>query len=98
KGYAASEVEQTYNRAHELFQRTYTEESTHIFPLLYGRWAYYLIRGEHQIAHRLAGEFLELAQRQQDPVVIVAQRTMGWIFCMGELVAARPHFEQVAAL
>ena len=98
KGYAALEVEQTYNRARELYQRVYTGESSHIFPLLYGRWAYYLIRGEHQTAHKLAEEFFYLAQRQQDPVIVVAQRTMGWSSCMGDLLSARPHFEQIAAL
>jgi predicted ATPase len=98
KGYAAAEVEQTYNRAHELCQQVYAGETAQIFPILYGRWAFYLIRGEHQTAHQLAEEFLHLAQRQQDPVIVVAYRSMGWSFCMGELASARPHFEQIAAL
>jgi predicted ATPase len=98
KGYAAAEVEQTYNRAWELCQRVYAGETAHIFPILYGRWAFYLIRGEHQTAHRLAEEFFHLAQQQHDPVIVVAHRCMGWSFCMGEFVSARPHFEQIAAL
>ncbi len=97
KGYAAAEVEQTYNRARELWQQVDAGDTSHIFPILYGRWAYHLIRGEHQAAYHLAEEFLSLAQRQQDPVSIVAERAMGWSFCMGELLAARPHFEQIAA-
>src|SRR5262249_23974832 len=32
------------------------------------------------------------------PAVIVAHRCMGWSYCLGELVSARAHFEQVAAL
>jgi predicted ATPase/transcriptional regulator with XRE-family HTH domain len=98
KGYAAAEVEQTYNRARELYQQVYAGETSHIFPILYGQIAYRLIRGEHQTAHQLAVEFLDLAQRRQDPVIIVAHRVVGWRFCMGELLAARPHFEQIAAL
>jgi predicted ATPase len=98
KGYAAAEVEQTYSRAWQLCQQVYAEETAHILPILYGRWAFYLIRGEHQAAHQLAEEFLRLAERQQDPVILVAQRAMGWSFCMGEFVSARPHFEQIAAL
>jgi predicted ATPase len=91
-------VEQNYSRSRELCQQVYAGETSHIFPILYGRWAFYLIRGEHQTAHQLAEEFLDLAQQQQDPVIVVAQRAMGWSFCMGELVSARPHFEQIAAL
>jgi predicted ATPase len=98
KGYAALEVEQTYNRASELGQQVYEGETAPIFPILYGRWAHHLIRGEYQTAHQLAEEFLNLAQRQQDPVTIVAQRAVGWRFCMGELLSARPHFEQSATL
>jgi predicted ATPase len=98
KGYAAMEVEQTYRRARELCQEVYAEETSQIFPILYGRWAFYFIRGEHQAAHQLAEEFLDLAQQQQDPVIVVAHRAMGWCFCMGDLVSARPHFEQIATL
>jgi DNA-binding SARP family transcriptional activator len=98
KGYAAAEVEQTYNRAWELCQQVYAGETSQSFPILYGRWILYLTRGEHQTAHQLAQEFLELAQQQQDPAIVVAHQCMGWCFCMGELVSARAHFEQIAAL
>ncbi len=98
KGYTAVEVEQTYNRAWQLCQQVYAGETAQIFPILYGRWAFYFVRGEHQPAYQLAQEFLRLAQRQHDPAIVVAQRAMGYSFCMGELVTARPHFEQIAAL
>jgi DNA-binding SARP family transcriptional activator/predicted ATPase len=98
KGYAATEVEQTYNRAWQLCQQVYAGETAQIFPILYGRWILYLTRGEHQTAYQLAQEFLHLAQRQHDPAIIVAHQCMGWCFCMGELVSARAHFEQIAAL
>jgi DNA-binding SARP family transcriptional activator/predicted ATPase len=98
KGYAAAEVEQTYNRAWQLCQQVYAGKTSQIFPILYGRWIFYLTRGEHQTAYQLAQEFLDLAQRQQDPAIVVAHQCMGWCFCMGELVSARAHFEQIAAL
>lgn len=98
KGYAAAEVEQTYNRAWQLCQQVYAEETSHIFPILYGRWIFYLTRGEHQRAYQLAQEFLDLAHRQHDSALVVAHQCMGWCFCMGELVSARAHFEQIAAL
>jgi predicted ATPase len=98
KGYGAAEVEQTYNRAWQLCQLVYAGETSQIFPILYGRWILYLTRGEHQTAYQLAQEFLGLAQRQHDPAIVVAHQCMGWCFCMGELVSARMHFEQIAAL
>ncbi|MBI1881000.1 MAG: AAA family ATPase, partial [Chloroflexi bacterium] len=98
KGYAAAEVEQTYNRAWELCQQVYAGETAQIFPILYGLWAFYFVRAEHQTAYQLAEEFFNLAQQQQDPTIVVAHRAMGWSFCMGELLSARPHFEQIAAL
>jgi predicted ATPase len=99
KGYAAAEVEQTYSRAWQLCQQVYAGETSRIFPILYGRWAFYFIRGAHQTALQLAQEFLDLAQRQHDPAIIVAHRCVGWSRnAMGELVAARAHFEQIVAL
>ncbi len=98
KGYAAVEVEQTYNRTQELCQQAYPGETSHILPILYGRWAFYLIRAQHQTAQQLAEEFFNLVQQQQDPAIVVAHRCMGWSFCAGELLSARHHFEQIAAL
>jgi predicted ATPase len=58
-----------------------------------------MTRGKPQTAYQLAQEFLELAQRQHDPAIVVAHRCAGWSStAMGELVAARVHFEQVVAL
>jgi predicted ATPase len=91
-------VEHTYSRAWQLCQQLYAGETSQILPILYGRQAFYLVRGDHRTAHQLAQEFLQLAQQHQDPAIIVAHRCVGWCFCMGELVAARPHFEQIAAL
>jgi tetratricopeptide (TPR) repeat protein len=98
KGHGTAEVEQTHSRAWQLSEQLYTGVTPHIFPILFGRWAFYLVRGSHRIAYQLAQEFLQLAQRQHDPAMIVAHWCMGWSFCMGELVAARPHFEQIVAL
>jgi tetratricopeptide (TPR) repeat protein len=98
KGHGIAEMEQTHSRALQLSQQLYTGETPHIFPILFGRWAFYLVRGPHRIAYQLAQEFLDLAQRQHDLAVIVAHWSMGWSFCMGELVSARPHFEEIAAL
>ena len=98
KGYAIVEVEQTYSRAWQLSQQVYAGETAQIFPILYGRWAFYQVRGAHRTAYQLAEEFLQLAQHQQDPGIIVAHNCMGCRLFLGELVSAWPHFEQIAAL
>ncbi len=99
KGNAAAEVEQTYNRAWQLSQELlHAGETAHFFPILFGLFGYYMARGEAQTALQVAEEFLQLAQRQQDPAMIVAHRCMGFRFVLGELVSARAHFEQIVAL
>jgi len=98
RGSAAMEVEQAHGRAWQLCQQVYARETSHIFPILYGRLMHYMARGELQTALQLAQEFLQLAQRHQDPAIMVAHRLMGYRFLLGELVAARAHYEQIAAL
>jgi class 3 adenylate cyclase/predicted ATPase len=97
-GFAVAEVEQAYGRAWELCQQVYAEEIAHKFPILYGRCIFHLQRGEPQTVFQLGEEFLDLARRQHDPAIIVAHRIMGYRFLSGKLVAARSHFEQIAAL
>jgi predicted ATPase len=99
KSFAAAEVEQTYSRAWQLYQQLYAGKTARGFPILYGRWGHYMSRGAHRTAYQLAEEFLDLAQRQHDQAIVVALRCVGWSsVAMGELVSARPHFEQIAAL
>jgi predicted ATPase len=98
KGFAAAEAEQAYSRAWQLGQQVYAGKTSHMFPILYGRCIFHLQRGQPQTAFHLADEFFGLAQRQHDPAIFVAHRLMGYRFVLGKLVAARPHFEQIAAL
>jgi predicted ATPase len=60
KGYAAAEVEQTYRRARVLSQRM--GETPHLFPVLGGLFAFYLVRGELGTARTLAEQCLPLAE------------------------------------
>src|SRR5262249_19154545 len=95
KGYAAVEVEQTYSRAWQLSQQLlYAGKTSQILPILFGQYGRYISRGEPQSALRVAEAFLDLAQRQHDQAIIVAHRLMGHRFVLGELVAARAHYEQ----
>ena len=98
KGYADPEVERTYKRALELCQRM--GETPQLFPVLQGLFAFYIVRAEHQAAHELAEQLLGMAQRQQDPALLLeAHRALGQaMFHRGEFVRAREHFEQGIAL
>jgi predicted ATPase len=95
KGYAAPDVEHTYSRARALCRRV--GETSQLLPTLYGLFAYHYISGKYRTARELGEEFLHLAQRQDDPAVLVAHRALGWpLFALGELAAAREHFEHIA--
>jgi predicted ATPase len=98
KGMAAPEVERTYARARALCQQV--GEIPQLFSVLWGLWWFYEVRGEVQTARELAEELLSLAQRQQDPALLLqAHRAMGQtLYWLGELAPARAHLEQSVAL
>ena len=98
KGYAAPEVEQAYTRARELCQQV--GETPQLFPVLWGLWQFYIVRAEFQTARELGEQLLSLAQRVQDPALLLeAHHALGiTLFCLGELAPARAHLEQGIAL
>src|SRR5262245_33029776 len=69
KGWAAPEVGHVYARARELCKQM--GETPQLFPVLFGLWAFYQVRGELQTARELAEQLLSLAQRQQDPALLL---------------------------
>jgi TOMM system kinase/cyclase fusion protein len=98
RGFAAPEVLHAYARARELCQQV--GETTEIFPVLWGLWRFYFVRAEHQTARELAEQCLNLAQRVQDPaLLLVAHHAVGGTACfLGEVALARAHLEQGLAL
>ena len=94
KGYAAADVGSTYARARELCQQL--GEKREIFEVLWGLWAFYLLRADLEIAREMAEEFLRLAERQPNAGLV----TRGHIamevtlFHQGELAPAMEHFEK----
>ncbi|MBI3800333.1 MAG: AAA family ATPase, partial [Deltaproteobacteria bacterium] len=98
KGTAAREVEQAYIRARDLCEQV--GEIPQLFSVLSGLRHMYSGRGEHQAARELGEQLLSVAQRQQNPdLLLEAHRTVGAILMWrGELVSAREHAEQVIAL
>jgi class 3 adenylate cyclase/predicted ATPase len=103
KGYAAAEVEMAYMRARELCQQLEGRSGVTppvLFPVLHGLYRFYIVRANFPTARELGEQLLSLAQRIQDPALLLeAHMALGIIlFFLGELVPARAHVEQGIAL
>jgi class 3 adenylate cyclase/predicted ATPase len=98
KGHAAPEVGAVYSRARELCRRV--GETPQLFPVLSGLRLFYHARADFEPARELGEQLLSLAQRLDDPTLIVrAHRMLGdTLFWQGELTSARTHMEQAIAL
>ena len=98
RGFGAPEVQRAYARARELCQ--HVGEAAPLFPVLRGLSTFYIVRAETQTAHELAQELLRLAQRAQDPAMLVEAYSMlgTTAFYLGEIASARAHLEQAEAL
>jgi predicted ATPase len=98
KGYGAAEVEQCYTRAWELCQQV--GESPQLFLALWGLYRFYLLRAGLQAAQELGGQLLSLAQRMQDPALLLEAHGALWQTCfwLGEFPLAQVQMEQGIAL
>jgi len=98
KGYAAQEVEQTYAQARAICQKI--RHSENIFPVLYGLWVFYFVRGDIAKAQEIGCEFLEQsAKRQNSGAVLMAHRTLQFTYLWsGEITLSQEHFEQCSTL
>ena len=97
KGYGDVEVAQVYTRARQLCREI--GDAPQLFPVLLGLSIYYVVRAELHTARELGEQLLHLAQRAQDPVLLVeAHYALGVTFSWcGEFVRAREHLEQGVA-
>lgn len=94
RGYSAPEVQRAYGRARELCSRL--GETPRLYPVLWGLWGYYLVRGEYSTSHDIGTQLLALAQRQRDPDLLLEARvSQGLNFVYGgrDLTATRGHLE-----
>ena len=94
---AAAEVEQTYTRAQELCLQV--GEPLQVAQVLYGLWAFYVVRGNHTAALALGEQFLTVAHRQQDSTLsLVAHAVLGsTLLWLGEFAPAQAHLDQAFA-
>ncbi|HEX9438663.1 MAG TPA: hypothetical protein VF909_03230 [Roseiflexaceae bacterium] len=98
RGYAAPEVEQTFNRARELCQQI--GNTPQLFRVLWGLGRFYLVRPRLETARALGEQMLAMAERAEDPnLLLEAHNSLGaFMFHLGEPVAACAHLEQGSAL
>ncbi len=97
KGYAASEVAQTYSRAQQLCQ--HLADSYQLFPVLRGLYGHYHVRAEYRTAQELGEQLIDLAQQVHESSMLIAgHRALGaTLSCMGAVVSAHTHFTQSIA-
>jgi class 3 adenylate cyclase/predicted ATPase len=94
KGYAAPEVGDTF--AHARVMAEQLDKPEYLFPLLYGQWAYELVRSEHKLALPFAQKMEQLGHGRDDRTALLLGHSMhGFLrFNLGELLAARTLLEQ----
>jgi DNA-binding NtrC family response regulator/predicted ATPase len=98
KGYAAMEVERTYARAHELCRQV--EGAPQLVLVLFGLRLHYQQRAKFRPAQALELQLYELAQRRQDPaLLLLSHQALGTSrYWLGEFAQARTHLQQGIAL
>jgi TOMM system kinase/cyclase fusion protein len=98
KGFAAPEVANAYGRARELCREI--GEPRQLFRVLRGLWEFYDLRAEMATARELAEQLLALAERLQEPaLLLVAHAVLGeTLLWLGEFALARQHAAQGLAL
>jgi predicted ATPase len=96
KGWAAPEIEKVYTRARELCQ--HLGETSQLFSVLFGLQAFYVHRAKLQTARELAEQGLTLAQKVQDPALLLEAHHMLVynLLYLGELTLAREYAEGIA--
>lgn len=93
KGYGAMEIEQLYDRILTLAQQA--EDWPRVFPVLIGVGAFHVVRGKYRTAHEVALQLLQVAERMQEPELLVESHALMGIveFYRGEFTTARTHLE-----
>jgi predicted ATPase len=98
KGMASLETGAAYSRAYTLCQQV--EETHPLFRALWGLIGFHNGHGRLRTGEALGRQLFDLAQRQQDPVLVQASHVIvgGNALYLGHLVTARAHLEQSLAI
>ena len=94
RGYAAPEAGPVLDRARELCEKA--GQPSHLFGILLGMWEWRLVRGDIRMCVDLAADGMALAERVNDPGMLMEALFMRGVtmFYRGEYAAARASFEQ----
>jgi predicted ATPase len=97
KDWSALDVEAAYTRAHELCREV--GESPDLFPALWGLCLFRIARGEIWAALNLGEQMLGIAQRAQEPgLLLQAHYALGRAHAfLGDWSSAKTHLEQAIA-
>ena len=97
RGYAAPEVGPILLRAGELCQRIGDEPQ--LFGIMLGRWEWHLVRGDLRPCVDLAADGMALAERLNDPGILMEALFMpgATMFYRGQFAAARDCYEKAVA-
>jgi predicted ATPase len=94
KGFSSPESERIHLRARDLCQQL--GDTARLFVVLYGLLRFYLVTSHLATARETGEQLLSLAQRLNDPVMLVGSHTsLGMTYAfLGELMRARLHLER----
>lgn len=98
KGYGAADVQEAFSQTRDLVEQV--QDPALLFRVRYGLFGFHLIRAEHRIALELAEQLVNIAQRTQDPgLLLQAHGTAGLaLFSLGELLPAWEQIERSRSL
>jgi class 3 adenylate cyclase/predicted ATPase len=97
KGWAAPEVAEAYSRAHALSERV--GDSPALFWVLWGLWAFYLVKGDQTQGLQFAERMMQFAERTGDESLrLESDFSLGLShYYMGRLRDARVHLDRAVA-
>ncbi len=98
RGYAATEVEEVFARAHKLCQSLGDTEQ--LYSALMGLHGFYQVRGSLRPAVALGEQLVAIAEERQDRLWLAqSHRCLGWsLFCSGQLTDGARHLSVALAL
>jgi TOMM system kinase/cyclase fusion protein len=91
RGYAAPEVGPVFRRARELCERI--GQPPQLFAIMWGTWVWHLVRADLRLCMELAGEAMALAERVNDPGMLMEALFLPAVTLVfrGEFAPARAH-------
>lgn len=95
RGYADPLMERAYGRARELARQL--GDPPALFPVLFGLWTYNCVRARHAAAGALATEMTALAEREENPSLLLEADVAAGIthFYRGQFAEARRRLARV---